>query len=64
MMSQTGQQIIKIYISSNIARGKDNQAMKIGHLIEYNMRNILNILEKSYTKRGESSPGYLTENQD
>ena len=53
MTSQTGQQIIKIHISSNIARGTDKQTIKICHLIEYNMRNILNILEKSYTKRGD-----------
>ena len=36
-------------------RSKSNQAMKIGQLIECNMRNIF--LEKSYTKcDGETSP--------
>ena len=39
-----------IHILPNISRSKDNQTMKFGHLIEYNMRNIF--LEKSYTKCG------------
>ena len=38
--SQTGQQIIAIHILRNISRSKDNQEMKFGQLIEYNMRNI------------------------
>ena len=37
----------------NISRKKENQTMKFGQLIEYNMRNIF--LEKSYTKRGEET---------
>ena len=40
MTSQTGQQIIAIHILRNISRSKDNQEMKFGQLIEYNMRNI------------------------
>ena len=32
----------------NISRCKDNQTIKFGQLIEYNMRNVF--LEKSYTK--------------
>ena len=48
MKSQPGQQIIAINILPNISRSKDNQAMKFGQLIEYNMRNIF--VEKSYTK--------------
>ena len=36
-------------------RGKDNQTMKFGQLMEHNMRNIF--LEKSYTKCGiETAP--------
>ena len=50
MTSQTGQQIITIYILCNISRSKGNQTMKLGQLREYNMRNIF--LEKSYTKCG------------
>ena len=50
MTSQTGQQIIKIHVLFNISRSKDNQRMKFGQLIEYNMRNIF--LEKSYTNCG------------
>ena len=46
MTSQT----ISMHIFTNISRGKDNQTMKFGQLIEYNMRNIF--LEKSYTKCG------------
>ena len=53
MTSQPGQQIITIHILSNISRSKDNQTMKFGKLIEYNMRNIF--LEKSYTKCGEGT---------
>ena len=44
-----------IQIFPNISRGKGNQAMKFGHLREYNMNNTF--LEKSYTKcGGETSP--------
>ena len=37
-------------ILPNVSRSKDNQKMKFGQLIQYNMRNIF--LEKSYTKFG------------
>ena len=37
----------------NISRSKDKQTMKIGQLIEYNMRIIF--LEKSSTKCGEKT---------
>ena len=39
-MSQTGQQLIAIHILPNISRSKGNQTMKLGYLIEYNIRNI------------------------
>ena len=45
MTSQGGKQTIAIRILANISRSKGNQAMKLGQLIEYNMRNIF--LEKS-----------------
>ena len=48
MTSHTGQQIITIHILSNISKSKDNQTMKSGCLIEYNMRNTF--LEKPNTK--------------
>ena len=55
MTSQPGYQTIIIRVLSNILRSKDNQTMKFGHLIEYNMRNAF--IEKSYTKcGGETSP--------
>ena len=38
---------------NNISKSKSNQAMKLGQLIEYNMRNIF--LEESYTKCGAES---------
>ena len=34
----------------NIARSKGSKTIKLGHLLEYNMRNIF--VEKSYTKCG------------
>ena len=38
---------IAIHILRNISRSRDNQKMKFGQIIEYNMR--INFLEKSYT---------------
>ena len=55
MTSQPGYQTIVIHIFRNISRSKDNQTLKFGQLIEYNMRNIF--LKESYTKcGGETSP--------
>ena len=55
MTSQSDQQTIVIYILSNISRSKGNQTMKLGQLMECNMRNAF--LEKSYTKfGGKTSP--------
>ena len=50
MTSQPGKQKIAMYTLPNILKGKDNQIMKFGQLIEYNMRNIF--LEKSCTTCG------------
>ena len=47
-MSEPGKQRIAMHILPNISRSKDNQAIKFGQLIEYNMKNIF--VEKSYTK--------------
>ena len=44
---------IAIHILPNISRSKDNQTMKFGHLIEYNIRNLF--IEKSYTKCGKKT---------
>ena len=41
MTSQTGHQVITIYILANISRSKGSQAMKFGQLIKHNVRNIL-----------------------
>ena len=53
MTSNSGSQTIAIHILPNISRSKDNQAMEIGQLIGYNMRNIF--LENSYTKHGRET---------
>ena len=58
MTPQPGQQLTTMNILPSISTSKDNQAMKFGQLIEYNMRNIF--LEKSYEKcGGEASPRSL-----
>ena len=48
MMSPPGYQTIVIYILPNILRSYNNQTMKFGQLIEYNMGAIL--LEESFSK--------------
>ena len=54
MTLQPGYQTIAKHILPNISRSKGNQAMKLGQLIEYNMRNIFvknhtqNMLEKLF----------------
>ena len=53
MTSQSEQQKMTIHTFSNISRGKGNQTVKFGQLIEYNMANIF--LEKSYTKFSEET---------
>ena len=50
MTSQPGQQTNAMHILPNISRGKGNQTMKFGQLLQYNMRNIF--VEKSYTTCG------------
>ena len=53
MTSQTGQQIIAIHILPNISRNKNNQTMKFGQLMEYNMTDIF--FEKPYAKCSEKA---------
>ena len=48
MTAQPGQQTVTITILPNISRGKGNQAMKFGQVIEDNKRNIF--LQKSCRK--------------
>ena len=60
MTSQPGKQTIVIHVLPNILTNKNNQAMKLGQLREYNMKNIF--LEKPYTKcDGETSPRSFSE---
>ena len=55
LISQTGKEIIAIYILPSISRSKGKHTMKFGQLIEYNLINIF--LEISYTNRcGEAGP--------
>ena len=59
MASEAGKQTIAIEILPNISTTKNNQTMKFGQLIEYNMRNIF--LKKLYTKYArETIPGLLS----
>ena len=48
MTSQPGQQTIAIHVLTNISKSKDNQAMKFGQLIEYNMKNIIREMRWKY----------------
>ena len=55
MMSQPGKQTTAIHILSNISGSKDNQTMKLGQLIEYQMRSCFflknhaqNVVEKLF----------------
>ena len=60
MTSQPGKQTVAIHVLPNVSQNKGNQTMKVGQLIEYNMRNIF--LEKSYTKcGGETIPRPFSE---
>ena len=45
MTSQFGKQWIAIHILPNISKGKGNETMKFGQLIEHNSRTVF--LEKS-----------------
>ena len=61
MTSKPGKQTIAIHIFLNILKSKENQTMKFGQLIGYNMRNVF--LEKSYTKCvGETIPRSFSKN--
>ena len=63
MTSQSGKQIITIHILPNILRSKDNQTMKFGQFIEYNMRNIL-LVKLSSKYGGETIPRSFSKNQN
>ena len=50
MTPEPGSQIIAVHILPNISRSKDNQTMKFGQLVEYNMINFfsLKIIHKTW----------------
>ena len=50
MTSQPGKQTNAMHIFPYISRSKDNQKIKVGQLIEYNVTNIF--LEISFAKCG------------
>ena len=50
MKAKHGKQTIVMQTLLNILRSKDNQTMKFGKLVEYNMRNMFP--DKSQTKFG------------
>ena len=54
MTSQPGQHTITIHILPNISRGKGNQTIELGQLIEDNLTKTNVFTEKSYTKCGEA----------
>ena len=54
MTSQPDYQILAMQILPNISRSKGNQTMKLGQLVEYNMRHTF-VVEKSYTKCDEKT---------
>ena len=61
MTSQPGKQSIAIHLLPYISRGKDNETVKFGQLIQYNIRKIF--LEKLYQKYGgETSPKLFPKN--
>ena len=63
MTSQPGKEIIVKHILPNISRSKNNQTMKFGQLIEYNMRNIF--IEKFFWKcRVETILRHFCKNQN
>ena len=60
MVSKPGKETIAIHILFNVSGTNKNQTMKLGQLIEFNMRNIF--LEKSHTKcGGETCPRPFSE---
>ena len=49
---QIGQLIVAIHTLPDISRSKSNQTIKLGQLIEYNVRNIFSkIVQKNEAKR-------------
>ena len=53
MMSQLVYQTVAIYILLNISTSKQNQAVKFGQLVGYNMRHTF--VERPYTKSDEKA---------
>ena len=53
-MPLNAHQITKIHILSNVSKSKDNQTIKIGHLIEYSVRTIF-FFQKSFREWGRET---------
>ena len=54
MRSQPGYQTIAMHILSDISRSKGNHKMKLGQLIEHNLRNFF-VKKKPYIKYGRET---------
>ena len=57
-MSQLVYQTVAIYILLNISTSKQNQAVKFGQLVGYNMRHTF--VERPYTKSTKSDEKAIT----
>ena len=64
MTSQTGKQIIALYKFPDISKSQDNQTMKFGQLIEYNMRNIFYKKSHAQNALDKLFPDPFMKNQD
>ena len=56
MTSQAGAQTITINILPDISKCKSNQRMKLGQLIEYDVRNIFQKLCRKWDRKTSSRP--------
>ena len=64
MISQTGNKIIKTHIFPDTSRSKDNQAILLGQLIKYNVKNIF-LQKLSINEAGKLVPNqFLSSKKD
>ena len=62
MTSQTGKKIITIQVLPSISRSKDNQAMKIGHLIKLRENNFSEKSCKKWDRETNPRPLFVFKN--
>ena len=57
MMQQPCEQTVVIHILANISRSKGSQTMKLGYLIDYNLKNIfIKKLNTKYCRKISARP--------